>query len=139
MVTAALSPEAPFPGTLCSSACPGREMVCPPPARLPPACLLAGPASGAGAQVCALALSSAWFLLSFLSQWNSGNQNFYFGRGTSLTVIPSKSKKIFHHHCVEQGLETPARIVKSLLLSFSASGDNFLWNMAKSPSPPPQE
>lgn len=51
-----------------------------------------------------LALPSAWFLLSFLPQCNTGAQNLYFGRGTSLTVIPSKSTKIFHHHCIEQTL-----------------------------------
>lgn len=55
-----------------------------------------------GPQVEAPALSSGWFLLSFLSQCS--NENFYFGRGTHLTVIPSKSKKIFHHWGVEQSL-----------------------------------
>lgn len=35
------------------------------------------------------------------------NENFYFGRGTHLTVIPSKSKKIFHHWGVEQSLQIP--------------------------------
>lgn len=36
---------------------------------------------------------SAWFLLSFPSQCNAGNQNLYFGRGTSyLLGMDSHSK-----------------------------------------------
>ena len=70
------------------------------------------------------ALSSACLLLSFLSQWNTGNQNFYFGRGTSLTVISLtvSQRKFSVTFVLSKLFKFQKEIVKSLLLCFSKIG-----------------